>query len=230
MPKLLSGINCDGGPDDRPRRSAAYPDAEGPPAGPESYDGGRSGARSVLVVGRRGGLNDDRPRPGRGEMVAGLFGCRAQRENDRWFDVCRLSLMHLRVGMSAGFTARRHCSLCGLDLTVCDHIPGDTYPVIAGRQADGGCTICNSPRCLSHTPGARYPVVAHPITRQADLQEISTVTRPRDPLARCNAVEIPAYAIASLPNQDDPNASLHCEWCIAPCTGFTSVEEALGFA
>ncbi len=132
-------------------------------------------------------------------------------------------------GMSAGFTARRHCSLCSLDLTVCDHIPGVAYSVIAGRQADGRCTICNSASCLTHTPGATYPVVAHPITRQADLHEISTVARPRDPLARCNAVEIPAYAIASLPNQDDPNASLHCEWCIAPCTGFTSVEEALGF-
>jgi hypothetical protein len=165
-----------------------------------------------------------------GEMVAGLFGCRAQREDDRWFDVCRLSLMHLRVGMSAGFTARRHCSLCGLDLTLCDHIPGVAYPVIAGRQADGRCTICNSASCLSHTPGAGYPVVAHPITRQADLHEISAVARPRDPLARCNAVEIPAYAIASLANKDDPNASLHCEWCVAPCTGFTSVEEALGFA
>ena len=152
----------------------------------------------------------------RGRMIAGLISAACRSCTCVW-------------GMSAGFTARRHCSLCSLDLTVCDHIPGVAYSVIAGRQADGRCTICNSASCLTHTPGATYPVVAHPITRQADLHEISTVARPRDPLARCNAVEIPAYAIASLPNQDDPNASLHCEWCIAPCTGFTSVEEALGF-
>ena len=59
---------------------------------------------------------------------------------------------------------------------------------------------------------------------------ISTVARPRDPLARVNAVEIPADVIATMPNHDAANASLHCEWCVAPCTGFTSVEEALGFA
>jgi hypothetical protein len=165
-----------------------------------------------------------------GELVAGLFGCRAQPENDRWFDVCRLSLMHLRVGMSPGFVASRHCSICGCDLTVCDHIPGVAYPVVAGRQAGGRCTICDSASCVTHTPGATYPVVAHPITRQADLREISAVARPRDPLARHNAVEIPAWAVASLPNHDAANASLHCEWCAAPCTGFTSVEEALGFA
>lgn len=164
------------------------------------------------------------------ELVAGLFGCWAKRENGRWFDVCRLSLMHLRVGMSTGFSGRRHCSICGCDLTLCDHIPGVAYPVVAGRQADGRCTICGSDICHTHTPDATYPVVAHPITRQADLHEISAVPRPRDPLARYNAIEIPAYAIASLPNHDAANASLHCEWCMAPCTGFTSAEEAFGFA
>jgi hypothetical protein len=164
------------------------------------------------------------------ELVAGLFGCRAKRENDRWFDVCRLSLMHLRVGMSPGYTARRHCSICGCDLTVCDHIPGVAYPGVADRSADGRCTICASASCLTHRPGATYPAVAHPITRQADLHEISAVARPRDPLARNNAIEIPAYAVTSLPDHDAANASLHCEWCMAPCTGFTSVEEALGFA
>jgi hypothetical protein len=166
-----------------------------------------------------------------GEMVAGLFGCRAQRENDRWFDVCRLSLMHLRVGMSPGFAARRLCSLCNQDLTTCDHVPGATYAVAAARRADGSCNICGSAERCTHTPGATYLVAVHGIVREADrLDEISTVARPRDPLARVNAVEIPADVIAAMPNHDAANASLHCEWCVAPCTGFTSVEEALGFA
>jgi hypothetical protein len=164
-------------------------------------------------------------------MVAGLFGCQAQRENDRWFDVCRLSLMHLRAGMSPGFTARRLCSLCNQDFTVCDHIPGATYPVVATRLANGSCNICGSAERCAHTPDATYPVLAHGIVREVDgLDEISTVARPRDPLARINAIEIPADAIASLPNHDAASALLHCESCIAPCKGFTSVEEALGFA
>jgi hypothetical protein len=164
------------------------------------------------------------------ELVAGLFGCWAERENGRWFDVCRLSLMHLRVGMSAGFSGRRHCSICGCDLTLCDHMPGVAYPVVAGRKPDGGCTICDSDICHAHTPGVTYPAVPHAITRQADLHEISAVARPRDPLARHNAIEIPAYAITSLLNHDAANASLQCEQCMTPCTGFTSAEEAFGFA
>jgi hypothetical protein len=166
-----------------------------------------------------------------GEMVAGLFGCQAQRENDRWLDVCRLSLMHLRVGMSPGFAARRLCSLCNQDFTVCDHVPGATYSVVAARRADGSCSICGNAERCTHTPGVPYPVLVHGIVRDVDrLDEISTVARPRDPLARVNAVEIPADVIASLSNHDAANASLHCESCATPCTGFTSVEEALGFA
>lgn len=166
-----------------------------------------------------------------GEMVGGLFGCRAQRENDRWFDVCRLSLMHLRVGASPGFTARRLCSLCNQDLTVCDHVPGATYAVAAARGADGSCNICGSAEGCIHAPGTTYPVAVHGIVREVDrLDEISAVARPRDPLARVSAVEIPADVIAAMPNHDASNAALHCEWCVAPCTGFTSVEEALGFA
>lgn len=165
-----------------------------------------------------------------GEMVAGLFGCRAERENDRWFDVCRLSLMHLRVGLSAGFVARRFCSICDRDqsnLNGCGHTHGATYSRIAARRGDGSCTICGNLECLTHTPDEAYPVLALAQIRNVDrLDEISPVARPRDPLARYNAVEIPAYAVARLLNHDDPNASLYCEWCVAPCTGFTSLEEA----
>jgi hypothetical protein len=168
------------------------------------------------------------------EMVAGLFGCRALREDDRWFDVCRLSLMHLRVGGSVGFVARRYCSVCDQDLSNlagCGHAPGVTYPRVAARRLDGSCTICGSSECVTHAPGEAYPVLAHAQIREADrFDEVSVVPRPRDPLARYTAVEIPGYALERLPDHDAPDASLHCEWCVAPCTGFTSAEEAFGFA
>jgi hypothetical protein len=169
-----------------------------------------------------------------GEMVAGLFGCRAKRQNDRWFDVCRLSLMHLRVGLSAGFVARRLCSICDRDqssLPACGHTHGTTYSRSAARLADGSCTICGNLRCLTHTPGESYPVLACAQVRDVDrLDDISPVPRPRDPLARYTAIEIPDYAVAHLPNHDAKDASLFCEWCVTPCTGFTSAEEAFGFA
>lgn len=166
-----------------------------------------------------------------GELVAGLFGCRTERKDGRWFDVCRLSLMHLRVGLSPGFVARPHCSICDGDLAGCPHDPGATYSTVAARRPDGSCTICDSTDCNSHVPGATYHVQAHGIVRHIDrLDEISMVARPRDPSARLRSVEIPRWQIRALSGHDDPNAVLYCERCTSPCTGFTSAEEAIGLA
>ena len=165
-----------------------------------------------------------------GEFVAGVFGCRAKREDWRWFDVCPLSLMHLRVGLSPGFVARRHCSVCDGDLADCEHVPGAAYPVVAARGPDGACTICGTVKCAAHPAGTRHTVAVHAVIREADrLDEISTVARPRDPLARYDGVEIPAEEVAGLPGGDALNAVLECKRCVSPCTGFTAVEEALGF-
>jgi hypothetical protein len=166
-----------------------------------------------------------------GELVAGVFGCRAQREDGRWFDVCPLSLMHLRVGSSPGFVARRHCSVCDGDLADCEHLPGTAYPVVAARDQDGKCTICGRVECVVHPVGSSHLVSVHAVIHEVDrFDEISAVARPRDPLARYDAVEIPAQEVAALPGSSDPNAVLECKRCVSPCTGFTAVEEALGLA
>lgn len=165
-----------------------------------------------------------------GELVAGLFGCYAQREGDSWFDVCRLSIMHLRLGTSVGFVAPRYCSVCGNDFSECEHRYGNFYSVVADRRPDLSCTICNHIDCAAHAPGTTFSVPAYLVVGEARLDEISFVARPRDPLARPREVQIPPEEIASLPANDDATAILCCERCTSPCTGFTSVEEALGLA
>jgi hypothetical protein len=170
-----------------------------------------------------------------GELVAGVFGCRAQREDGRWFDVCSLSLMHLRVGSSPGFVARRHCSVCDGDLADpddCEHLPGVAYPVVAARDQEGKCSICRTVACATHPVGSNHLLVAaHGVIHELDrLDEISAVPRPRDPLARYDAVEIPAQEVATLPGSNDPTAVLGCKRCVRPCIGFTAAEEALGLA
>lgn len=166
-----------------------------------------------------------------GELVAGVFGCRAQREEGRWFDVCRLSLMHLRVGSSPGFVARRHCSVCDGDPADCEHLPGVAYPVVAARDQAGNCSICGAVEYPTHRVGSSHLDPAHAVIHEVDrLDEISAVPRPRDPLVRYDAVEIPAQQVASLPGRNDPNAVLACKRCIRPCIGFMAAEEALGFA
>jgi hypothetical protein len=53
------------------------------------------------------------------------------------------------------------------------------------------------------------------VVREVDrLDEISIVARPRDPLARFEAVEIPAQAVAALPGSDAPDGVLECQRCV----------------
>ena len=131
--------------------------------------------------------------------------------------------------MSPGFFAPRHCSICGGDISDldCEHEPGRMYSKVAAREADDSCTVCGVVDCLNHVPGSAYATMAHATVREADLDEISIVPRPRDPLARLDGVELPAEAVATLPGSDRPDTVLQCHRCISPCTGFTSAEEAL---
>jgi hypothetical protein len=137
--------------------------------------------------------------------------------------------MHLRVGMSPGFVARRHCSICDGDLSECEHVSGDQYAVIAVSLSDDECNICGLRECIARIPGSAYTVHAHGVIKSVDrLDEISAVARPRDPMARYEAVEIPTETVAGLLNNDAASALLRCERCTSGCTGFTSAEEALG--
>ncbi|MCW2881310.1 MAG: hypothetical protein JWQ95_5410 [Sphaerisporangium sp.] len=163
------------------------------------------------------------------ELTAGLFGCVAERDGTTWFDVCRQSIMHVRMGMSVGFTAQRHCSVCDSDLSECEHQPGQVYEKTAELDTDDSCTICGDTECQRHSPGTTYPITAHAVVRKVEeLHEISYLPRPRDPLARISKIEIPNYTLTELPNRNSPDAVLHCHRCISFCTGFTSAEEALG--
>jgi hypothetical protein len=167
------------------------------------------------------------------ELAASLFGCLAEwdSENCMYWAVCPLSLMHLRLGSSVGFTARRQCSVCDQDLSSCPHLPGVAYEVVARRDADGACTICGVAECAAHLPGHVYATEAHSIVKQADnLAEISVVPRPRDPLARPDGVEIPAEKLRQAFGYLPRGEPVQCRRCDQPCQGFTSAEEAIGLA
>ncbi len=100
---------------------------------------------------------------------------------------------------------------------------------VAARRSDGSCTICDTTDCTAHASGTTFSVVAHAVVRKVDrVDEISFVARPRDPLARLTEIEIPAAELGGCAGVDSANAELCCKRCTSPCTGFTSVEEAIG--
>lgn len=147
-----------------------------------------------------------------GELRSGLFGCPLRVEQHRLVQACPLTLLHIRRGMSMGFTARRLCSICRDDLDECEHLLGETYDIRV-RRVEGTCTACGSQNC-AHQPGQSVQTSPYPVITDIDLHEVSLVSRPRDPLARIREIRRPVPAgkvVRSRP------------WCLCwrPCDGFS---------
>ena len=143
-----------------------------------------------------------------GELLGGLFGCYYSLGQDGfWYDDCAVRLMHFRMGLSIGFTARYVCSVCGLDAGECLHTPGVHYEVRAPSD-DGSPTIVAGYRM-------KDPV----------MHETTLTPRPGDPLARITAVSVDRAELAKLigrpPTSDDRVSSPEC---LHPCGGFGALD------
>jgi hypothetical protein len=155
-----------------------------------------------------------------GELVGGLFGCPVEYKDDDWYDTCVVSLLHLRFGNSAGFTARYICAVCGEGAGDCHHNLGDSYPLTAGLNADGYCDICED-ECEAHKVGSIYETEAGYRITDAMMQEVSLVRRPRDPLTRITHRSVnPERLIDRLGRLPEPGEPVLCHSCLYPCEGF----------
>ena len=158
------------------------------------------------------------------ELVGGAFGCHITRRHGVWWHECRSRLGHLRMGMSAGFTAKRRCSLCLADASTCSHVAGRWYEHIALRNDEGNCNICHRIEC-DHIVGESFEGRVHYVIYEADLFEVWMVPRPRDPLPRLTAIEMPPDEVADRagikPWQLAGQTSLLCYSCIGECPGLS---------
>lgn len=164
-----------------------------------------------------------------GEFVGQMFGCEARYREGRFWDVCPLTLMHLRIGLSPGFTGPRLCSVCGQDLSECPHVPG-LRVTIPAQNSDGRCSACGASwPCAQHVPGAPVDVVPHGVIEDMNLHELSFVDRPREPRARISELELPDAVLRAqlgrLPNSAD--LPLVCHRCTRPCQGLLTSSELL---
>lgn len=166
-----------------------------------------------------------------GELVGGLYGCRLEHDRGTWLRTCLVVTSHLRVGNSAGFTARRVCSVCGGDMSdpeQCVHLPGRRYRDEVHTTEAGGCSLCGLLDC-DHEAGSPYEMAARPVVTDLELHEVSLVPRPRDPLCRCDAIEIsPDRMRRELGRRPMADEELVCYECIGACSGFVLAEDFLG--
>ncbi|MFF1643208.1 hypothetical protein ACFVXA_37470 [Streptomyces sp. NPDC058246] len=152
-------------------------------------------------------------------LVGGLFGCDIEYSDGTYWDVCRLTLMHSRWGMSVGFTSTRNCSLCVQDIDTCQHLLDTQYDVTVWHDADGTCNVCGRLNC-PHTDGEIVSAFPRPVMSALQVHEVSLVSRPRDPLARFTKVELGQDILLQGLGEDPSGRDVACYRCLHPCSGF----------
>jgi hypothetical protein len=116
------------------------------PTDPQSLDQAEKNARAALALFARSldwAEDSDEEEEAHqlmdeaGTWVRKAFGCQLTRSGTKYSQTCPVALAHNRIGMSIGGTAKRLCSLCGVDLSECEHIPGTSYLVPGGISSLG---------------------------------------------------------------------------------------------
>ncbi len=156
-----------------------------------------------------------------GTWVRETFGCRLTRSGTKYSQTCPVALAHNRIGMSIGGTAKRLCSLCGGDLSECEHIPGTSYLVPGGVSPLGWCRVCLQEAC-EHTPDQNHRVPVVGIIKEMDLVEVSFVPKPAQPEARIMEMSIPvSELVEALGDEFIPGDEVSCDACLLQCRGLT---------
>jgi hypothetical protein len=161
-----------------------------------------------------------------GMFVSRHFGCKIRLVNGLWRWECPVIIAHLRLGQSIGYTAARICSICRESIMSerCPHMPNHLYSVVV---EDTSRCPCGSRGCTDHELGTVIEVEPISLTEEADsLDEISWVARPRDPLARIEAICYSSEQIAILMGAEIPSGvrMIECLHCRQACTGLWNFE------
>lgn len=133
---------------------------------------------------------------------------------------CPVSVAHKRIGFSIGFTAQRFCSVCGEDLSTCEHVPGRFYDVPGGFGETGVCRVCLRPDCVDHVAEKLYRARAASKIRNMSMVEVSLVAKPKHPDARLLAVPVDSERLQEFLGPDfKMGMRVSCDQCLGSCAG-----------
>lgn len=159
-----------------------------------------------------------------GEWVRRTFGCQVERVGLEYRQTCPVALAHNRIGFSVGGYAKRTCSLCGGDLSECEHLSGTAYLVPGGSEDLGWCRVCLAESC-DHDPAQVYRASVIGRITEMSVEEISLVGKPAQPEARIAMMSIPASdLLEALGDEFVPGTDVSCDCCLRPCRGLTKHE------
>jgi len=152
------------------------------------------------------------------------LGCELSFDGKRYAQACPVAIAHKRFGNSVGYVGRHECSICGCDLSECEHIVGRSYWIRGGPLDRRACAMCLRMNC-THSPNRLYRVPVIRIVRDAQLHEISIVARPAQPEARLTELPIETAALkAALGPEFTVGMSVSCDKCLGDCWGFDGLD------
>ena len=159
---------------------------------------------------------------GAGRWVRETFGCHLRYEAGHYSQICPVALGHNRIGFSIGGVATRTCSLCGQDLSECEHRRGRSYMVSGGHEDLGWCRVCLVHEPCEHASDQTYRTGVVAIITEMAVDEVSVVSKPAHPDARLGSVSIPNSGLQeTLGDRWSPGVPVSCDRCLLPCDGLT---------
>jgi len=88
----------------------------------------------------------------------------------------------------------------------------------------GWCRICGKDKC-THSAEIEYRVPLIAVVTEAEIDEISIVTRPAMKVTRISALTEPVAELEEILGFDLPDGSvLSCDSCLSPCEGLIRPE------
>jgi hypothetical protein len=150
-------------------------------------------------------------------------GCRLHWTGDRYEHRCPVAIAHKRFGFSPALReGRRICSICGEDVSECEHLPDSKYPAPGGVGPSGYCPVCIRKDCSDHSPDATFVVYPVSIVEEIiGIDHVAVVRRPKQPDARLTAIPIDTKRLRkTLGPNFQPGMELNCDRCLLPCQGF----------
>jgi hypothetical protein len=159
-----------------------------------------------------------------GRWTRRTFGCKLEFDGSTYFETCPIQMAHRRMGMSPAFVGTRICSICGEDLSECQHVRGRSYWVRGERNSDGRCRVCHETDC-THRPDRLYrATVGAIITNVTEVREVSLVSRPAQPEARLARVSVSTAGLArALGPEFHVGVPVSCDKCLGECWGFAEL-------
>lgn len=166
-----------------------------------------------------------------GRWTRSQFGCQLEFDGTTYFETCPIQMAHRRMGMSAAFIGTRICTICGEDLSECEHVRGRSCWVRGERNSDGRCRVCCAADC-EHRPDRLYRTsVGAIITNITEVREVSLVGRPAQPEARLTKISVSTEGLSrALGPEFHLGVRVSCDQCLGECWGFAELGESVDSA